>query len=256
MKRQLGNVINMEKEILQRLQEVEHRYKMMKRWLLASVSATLVAVLGLGFVKTKKFDLIRAKGLIIEDANGRDRILLGAPVPFSKDRVRTDTSLVRKYWASKFQDPDQYMEWYKNYKNSADGIVFMNDGGFDVVQVGDNLSDANVGQRMFRSTGILWNTQTGWERGGAGVNTTEDGKSRPAIGLDDDSGEALHMICMEDGSKGIIIGGENGSLRIGIADKAGELFQNKGKFTGIKYFDNNGNVVWEQNFDQNSNKKK
>lgn len=246
----------MEKEILQRLQEVEHRYKMMKRLFLGFVSATLVAVFCFGFIKIEKFDVLRAKGIIIEDENGRDRILIGAPVPFSKDRVRTDTSLVRKYWASKFNNPNQYMEWYKHYKNSADGIVFMNDGGFDVVQVGDNLSDANVGQRQFRSTGILWNTQTGWERGGAGVNTTEDGKSRPAIGLDDDSGEALHLICMEDGSKGIIIGGENGSLRIGMSDKSGELFQNKGKFTGIKYFDNNVNVVWEQSFDQDSNKKK
>ncbi|MFZ2784164.1 MAG: hypothetical protein WAZ36_07180 [Sediminibacterium sp.] len=246
----------MENEILQRLQEVESRYKRTKRLFLGFFSITLVAILGFGFTQVEKFNIIRAKGIIIEDENGRDRILIGSPIPFSKDRVRTDTTLVRKYWAKQFKNPNQYMEWYKKYKNSAEGIVFMNEKGFDVVQVGDNLSDANIGKRMFRSTGILWNTQTGWERGGAGVNTTDDGKSRPTIGLDDDAGEALHMICLEDGSKGIVIGGENGSLRIGMANKAGELFQNKGKFSGIQYFDNNGNLLWEQNIDSTTKKKK
>lgn len=246
----------MENEILKRLQEVENRYKNIKRLFLGFVGATLVATFFFGFTKIEKFNIIRAKGIIIEDENGKDRILIGSPIPFSKDRVRNDTALVRQYWASQFENPKQYMEWYKNYKNSADGIVFMNEKGFDVVQVGDNLSDANVGKRMFRSTGIIWNTQTGWERGGAGVNTTDDGKSRPTIGLDDESGEALHMICLEDGSKGIIIGGENGSLRIGIAKNEGELFQNKGNFVGIKYFDNNGNLIWEQNLENKLEKNK
>jgi hypothetical protein len=246
----------MEDEILQRLQEVESRYKRIKRLFYSFISLTLVAIFCFSLIQVEKFGIIRAKGIIIEDENGKDRILIGSPVPNSKDRVRTDTALVRKYWASQFKNPNQYMEWYKNYKNSAEGIVFMNEKGFDVVQVGDNLSDANLGKRMFRSSGILWNTQTGWERGGAGVNTTDDGKSRPTIGLDDDSGEALHLICLEDGSKGIIIGGENGSLRIGMAKKEGEIFQNKDKFIGIKYFDNNGNLVWEQNMDNKLEKKK
>lgn len=139
------------------------------------------------------------------------------------------------------------MEWYKDYKHTADGIVFLNENGFDVLQVGDNLSDANVGQRMFKCTGIIWNDQMGWERGGGGVNTTPDGKSRPTIGLDDDSGEAIHMICLEDGSKGIIIGSEQGSLRIGMSAKKGMLFQNEDNFTGIQYFDNEGNLLWEEN---------
>ncbi|MDD2793420.1 MAG: hypothetical protein PHD73_09575 [Sediminibacterium sp.] len=100
----------------------------------------LVAVLGFGFTQIDKFSIIRAKGIIIEDENGRDRILIGSPIPFSKDRIRTDTTLVRQYWAKQFKNPDQYMEWYKKYKNSAEGIVFMNEKGFDVVQVGDNGS--------------------------------------------------------------------------------------------------------------------
>ncbi len=239
----------MEKEILQRLNEIEKRYKHLKRIFNSLVCLLIIVVLGFSFTLTNKSGILRAKGIIIEDNTGRDRILIGSPIPYSKYRVRTDTTLVRKYWASQFKNQNQYMNWYKNYKNSADGIVFMNEKGFDVVQVGDNLSDANVGKRMFKSTGILWNTQTGWERGGAGVNTSDDGTSQPTIGLDDDSGEALHMVCLKDGSKGIIIGGENGSLRIGMAKKEGELFQNTTKFVGVKYFDANGKLIWEQQMD-------
>lgn len=239
----------MENDILQRLYQIEKRYKNLKR-LLGLFSGTLVmAILSLSFTQEDKFDLIRARGIIIEDEKGRDRILIGAPVPASGDRVRTDTASVRKYWASQFKDPAQYMNWYKTYKNTADGIVFLIAQGFDVVQVGDDLSDPNVGNRLFRFNGILWNNQSGWERGGAGVNTTADGKSRPAIGLDDDSGEALHMISLEDGSKGIIIADENGSFRIGLAKKEGAVFQNKGSFAGIKYFYRNGKMVLEQKMD-------
>lgn len=124
----------------------------MKQFFGGFISVGLIVIFGFGYTKIEKFDIIRAKGIIIEDESGRDRILIGAPIPYSNDRVRTDSLLVKKYWASKFKNPNQYMEWYKSYKNSADGIVFMNDKGFDVVQIGDNLSDANVGKRMFRST--------------------------------------------------------------------------------------------------------
>lgn len=245
----------MEIEIInEKINQIEKKYNRLKNVFTAFVTVFLVAVITLSFKQLEKFDIIRAKGIVIEDVKGRDRILIGAPLPYSKNRVRTDTALVRKHWASKFKNPDQYMNWYKNYKNTADGIVFMNDKGFDVVQIGDDLSDPNVGKRLFRSTGILWNTQDGWERGGAGVNTTNDGKARPTIGLDDESGEALHLICLEDGSKGIIIGGENGSLRIGMAKKEGELFQNKGDFTGIKFFDNEGKIIWEQKIDMRNSK--
>lgn len=144
------------------------------------------------------------------------------------------------------------MGWYKKYKNSANGIIFMNEEGFDRVLVGENLSDPNVGVRMFEMSGMLMNNKTGWERVGAGVNTTKDGKSRQGFGLDDDSGEAMHIMTLEDGSKALIISDENGSIRIGMSKKPGELFQNKESFTGIKYFNNNDKLIWEQKFDTQS----
>jgi hypothetical protein len=240
----------MNTEIMNRLALVEKRYARMKSVVTTLFVLLIISLMSLSFANNRSKEIIRAKGIIIEDASGRDRILIGSPIPYSKDRVRTDTAMVRKYWASKFRNPDQYMNWYKDYQHTADGMVVMNEKGFDIVQVGDKLSDANVGKRMFRSSGILWNTETGWERGGAGVNTTSDGKSRPTIGLDDDSGEAMHLICLEDGSKGIIIARGNESIRIGLGKKGGQLFESKETFAGIQYFDSTGKLFWERKMDE------
>jgi hypothetical protein len=210
--------------------------------------ALILLFMILSFTDTdRKSDIIRARGIIIEDREGRDRILIGAPLPASSDRVRTDTALVRKHWAKNYRDPDQFMKWYRDYRHSAIGMVVLNEEGFDRIQIGDQLSDPNSGKRMFEAAGLLWNDREGWEKGGAGVNTTNEGKARSVIGLDDSQGEAVHIIALEDGTKGLIIGGENGRLMIGMSEKDGQWFQNTAAYTGIKYFNTDGKLVWEQN---------
>lgn len=196
----------------------------------------------------KKFEIIRAKGIIIEDSAGKDRILIGAPIPFSEDRVRTDTSLVRKYWAGTYKNADEFMQWYKSYYHSAIGMVVMNEKGFDRVLMGDKLADPNTGKRMFESAGIVWNDRAGWERGGSGVNTTADGKARSVIGVDNTNGEAVHLVALEDGTNAIAIGSEDGLLLIGFSKKNGSFFQNKESFNGMKFFNPNGELIWEQKF--------
>lgn len=230
----------------QELQNLKKQVTWM-RWYIFITSGALISLLLFAFtLPEQSFGIIRAKGIIIEDSSGRDRILIGAPIPFSKDRVRNDTNLVRKHWAKRFGSGHQYMEWYKNYYHGAEGMVVMNEHGFDRVLLGDKLADPNIGKRMFESSGVLWNDKEGWELGGAGVNTTKDGKSRSVMGVDDKSGEAVHIVALEDGTKGLIIGGENGRLMIGMSKKDGQWFQNKQAFTGIKYFDNHGKLIWEQ----------
>lgn len=218
------------------------------RWYIFISSAFMMILLISSFTEPEqKFGIIRAKGIVIEDSVGRDRILIGSPIPYSKGRVRTDSNLVRKYWAKNFgEDADQYMQWYKNYYHGAEGIVMMNEKGFDRVLLGDKLADPNTGKRMFEPAGILWNDNEGWELGGAGVNTTKDGKSRSVIGVDDRDGEAVHIVALEDGTKGLVIGGENGRLLVGMSKKNGQWFQNKNAFTGMKFFDTKGKLVWEQ----------
>ena len=102
------------------------------RWYIMISSSMILLLIISGFSgPEQKFGIIRAKGIVIEDSAGRDRILIGSPIPFSKYRVRTDTSLVRKYWAKNFGDGNQYMQWYKDYYNGAEGMVVMNEQGFD-----------------------------------------------------------------------------------------------------------------------------
>ena len=233
----------MQSELLQ----LKKQMNWMRWYVLISSACILVFIFSAFSEPEQKFGIIRAKGVVIEDSSGRDRILIGAPIPFSNDRVRTDTNLVRKYWAKNFEeDSNQYMQWYKSYYHGAEGIVIMNENGFDRVLLGDKLADPNTGKRMFEPAGVLWNDKEGWELGGAGVNTTKDGKSRSVIGVDDRDGEAVHMIALEDGTKGLVIGGENGRLLIGMSKQNGKWFQNKEAFTGVKYFDSNGKLLWEQ----------
>ncbi len=237
--------------------ELQHLQKQVAwmRWYILITSGILISLVLFAFTNPEQsFGIIRAKGIIIEDSAGRDRILIGSPIPFSKDRVRNDTNMVRKHWAKRFGNGHQYMEWYKNYYHGAEGIVVMNEQGFDRVLLGDKLADPNTGKRMFQSSGVLWNDKEGWELGGAGVNTTKDGKSRSVMGVDDKDGEAVHIVALEDGTKGLIIGGENGRLMIGMSKKDGHWFQNKQAFTGIKYFDNKGKLIWEQAMDTVVNK--
>ena len=235
-------MINMEQEILS-----------LRRQL--ALLRLLLAVIGMGMIALlwKKFftdgasaGILRARGIVIEDSAGRDRILIGAPFPSSPHRVRTDSNLARKAWAGNFGNPDQYMQWYRDYYHGGTGIVIMNEDGFDRVMLGDQLADPNTGKRMFEAAGILWNDRHGFERGGAGVNTTKDGQARSAIGVDAENGEAVHIIALEDGTNAIAIQGAQGMLIIGLSDKASQFFQSSEAFTGMKFFDAQGKLAWEQ----------
>lgn len=245
----------MEKDILARLEKVEKQHKNLKSISFGSILILLLAVIYLANTQSDRSPLIRTQGIIIEDENGKDRILIGAPIPYSKERVRTDTAMVRKHWASRIfpNDPDRYMGYYKDYYNATNGMVIMNEDGFDRVLLGDKLADPNTGKRLFEAAGITWNTKEGFELGGAGVNTAEDGTARSVIGLDGSEGEAVHLVALEDGTKALIIGGKDGRLMIGMANEKGNWFQNEDKFAGIKFFDNEGKLVWEQKM--NSEKK-
>ncbi|MBN8650589.1 MAG: hypothetical protein J0L67_04140 [Cytophagales bacterium] len=242
----------MENDIFKKIQDVESKYKKIKQLFIGFVSLTILGFLGFGFTKTDKFDLIRAKGIIIYDENGKDRILIGAPIPYSKYRVRTDTSLAKKYFSNEIypKDPNKYMEWYKNYRHSAFGMVVMNEKGIDVMQVGDQLSDPNVGRRIFLPTGILLNNQKGLEVGGFGTHTFDDGRSGVALGLDDPGNgrEAFHALVLSDGTRALILQDAKGKLVVGFGKPNSDIFHTKDSlsFVGIKYFNKKDSLIWEQ----------
>lgn len=239
----------MKNELLVKIENLEKK-NIQTRRINAFLAICVLAFLIFSFKNNNSSDVLRTKGIIIEDENGKDRILIGAPIPYSKDRVRTDTIKVKKYWASTFGDESKnYMNYYKDYNHSTDGIVIMNDEGFDRVLLGDKLADPNTGKKMFESAGITWNDKSGWELGGAGVNTDSDGTSRVVIGLDDPktNAEAIHLVALEDGTKALIIGGETGRLVIGMNADKSDFLQNSSPFTGVKFFNNQGVLEWEQN---------
>ena len=83
----------MEKEFIRRLKQVERKYKKLKIKFICFSLVCFALFFGFAFKQIENFDIIQVKGIIIGDEFDRDRILIGSPIPYSKSRVRTDTSL-------------------------------------------------------------------------------------------------------------------------------------------------------------------
>ena len=118
------------------------------RWL--QVYAALMTVaLAVLFVRsgTPADGVLRARGLIIEDEAGRERILIGAPVPEAANRVRTDEARVQEVWASRYPDADGYMGYYQGYSHETNGLLILSEDGFDRLVLGDPVPDPNIGRR-------------------------------------------------------------------------------------------------------------
>ena len=161
--------------------------------------------------------ILRARGLIIEDASGRERILIGAPIPPATNRVRTDQARARELWAGRFPDPDRYMEFYKAYNHAANGILILDERGFDRIALGDPVPDPNIGKRIGPSTGMVINDERGFERSGYGLLKV-GGHYRVALGLDSDQGrEGLTLALFDQGGVGMTIRDAKGIVWAGSA---------------------------------------
>ncbi|MBG8555961.1 hypothetical protein [Hymenobacter guriensis] len=211
----------------------------------ALTSSLLMLAFILFSLTTANKSVIRAQGIVIEDAQGRDRILIGAPIPASRSRVRTNLQRVAKEWAPKLGGK-KYMDWYAGYDHSANGIVFLNEQGFDKVVVGETMPDPNTGRRQVRSAGMTFNDDQGFERGGVGVSVTAEGKTRGAFGLDDEQGEAIHMFVLEDGTRGLRVGHDDGYLFLGKAVPHSMIAGSDKAMTGALAVDRTGQVIWQQ----------
>lgn len=102
--------------------------------------------------------VLRVKGLIVEDAQGRSRILIGAPVPAVSDRVRQDSPTT--------------------------SIVFLDEKGHDRFLVGEKVSNSPSFHRIGASYGVTIFDTEGNERGGMGFLSNGSTVSRAAIALD------------------------------------------------------------------------
>ncbi|MFL5542194.1 MAG: hypothetical protein ACJ8J0_24620, partial [Longimicrobiaceae bacterium] len=99
-------------------------------------------------------DVVRTRGIVIVDDAGRERILIGAPVPAAANRVRTDIRRVEQLWGARF--PRRWLtEWYPTYRNSLHGMVVLDERGIDRLAIGDSVPDPNIGKRWGAEAGMV-----------------------------------------------------------------------------------------------------
>lgn len=193
----------------------------------------------LGYVLIKDNNsgrIIRTKGIVVVDENGKDRILIGAPVPFSRDRVRLDSARVWEEWVAKWPEDYQDKVWgyYKEYNHATSGILILSDNGFDRIVMGDAVPDPNIGKRIAPATGIAINDEKGFERTGYGVLKMADGYYRVNLGLDSKRGAEGVVITVDDlGYNGVVIPGQDRSIFLGNADTSVFLVSPYEKFNGL-----------------------
>jgi hypothetical protein len=182
----------------------------------ATISCLAAVFVFSGFQqKQSSAQILRARGLVIVDDAGRDRILIGAPIPSSKNRVRTDLKRVEEIWGKHF--PKKYMEYYQNYRHNVNGLVIMNDQGFDRLAIGDSVPDPNIGKRIGPEVGLLINDAEGWERGGYGLLRVGDAY-RGVLGLDSNKEmEGLALVLDDKGGVGVMVRDKDQSLFLGSA---------------------------------------
>ena len=129
---------------------------------------------------------LRARRLVIEDAEGRPRIVLDADLGALEGRLR--------------EDP-------------ASGVLVLDENGVDRVVLGSPTTAPQIQGRLNRrlgpSTGMVFNDGQGDERGGLGVL---DHDGRAVLGLDRASGEGLALFVTPQHS-GLMISAGTGGAR-------------------------------------------
>jgi len=205
-------------ELLQ--QQLDQQQQKLKRIMFTGslVILALCTQFLFSFRETDTEKILRAKGIIIVDDQGRERILIGAPLPYAANRVRTDTARVRALWSKRFGNPDQYMKWYRDYNHAANGILVLDEQGYDRLCLGDGVPDANIGPRIGKQTGLIFCDPEGFERGGIGVINVGEKQNRVVMALDGEGGtDATGIAVLEDGETGFFAGGKGHRMFLGAA---------------------------------------
>lgn len=156
---------------LERLERLEQFVRNIKLFLLVSfVAVVCVIVFGkYTFASASDDKILRVRGIVIEDATGHPRVLLGAPIS-NQGRKRQD---------------------------ELTGFVLLGDDGADRLTIGTADYDQKNGtlqHRVANGVGVLLNDAHGNERGGFGI--LDNG--RVTLGLDRANGEEGAFLTVED----------------------------------------------------------
>jgi len=157
-------------DLEQRIEKLERRSRrFMGLSLLLGIALATLLLSGFTVGPKANDGVMRVKGLIVEDAQGRARVLLGAPFPEDKARKRTDVR--------------------------STAMVFLDEHGHDRLTVGESLPAQQGGQvptvdhRLAPSVGVFIHDLEGNERGGLSflsngrASLSLDYPGRDAIGL-------------------------------------------------------------------------
>ncbi len=213
-------------------------------WLQAAALATTVLALFVGgFVHSKHNDetstppVLRVRGLIVEDAEGRERILIGAPVPKVDHRIRTDFAKAKKAWGDRYPN----MDWYKRLEHNPTGMVILDEKGHDRISFGVPQPDPNVGRRVAPSIGFAINDEQGFERSGW---SHFPGRA-VGFGLDHPNREGLNLFLFDDGSVGMLVRDDKGTRQtfVGHANKGTPWSGIEGSLQGLAIRDEHGPSV-------------
>ena len=185
------------------------------------LAALMLLTFVAGFARARpagEDQVIRARGIVIVDSAGRERILIGAPIPAAHNRVRTNTARVRQIWGPRF--PKEYETYYKTYRNSMNGILVLDEHGFDRVALGDSVPDPNIGRRIGPATGLVINDSQGFERTGYSLLHV-NGRDRVVLGLDNNQGgEGVVLSVQDSGAVGLSVDAGDASMWLGRVPQA------------------------------------
>jgi len=217
-----------------RVQRLEKNIRSLRATVLLLV---LVIVTGssLAMLSSKGGDILRTQGLIIEDAEGNPRILIGVPFPEVKERKRDERTA---------------------------GILFLDEKGIDRIAIGSPTPNpqikGTVVKRMSPATGIQINDLNGNERSGYGIMNS----GSVVLGMDYESGEGLGLfISKELGYAGVLINGDkkppnNQRVFIGTSlkkESPGFLVLNDNNGTMYTHFEmKDGTPLWKA-YDKDGN---
>ena len=192
--------------MLDRFERIEREVRILRVYALCISLVLLVAAATAAVSDRPDEQILRARGIVIVDGAGRDRILIGAPIPEARNRLRTSHSRVDSAWAGSFPK-GVYMKYYPTYRNALSGVLVLDEHGVDRVMIGDSLPDPNIGRRIGSDVGVLINDAQGFERSGYGLLTVK-GRNRVVLGLDTDHGtEGLTLAVIDSGRTGMVVNG-------------------------------------------------
>jgi hypothetical protein len=215
----MSNVTATESEALSRL----HRQLAWQRAVLGLMLVSVAVMVGIWFFG--RSEVIRTRGVVIVDAEGRDRILIGAPVPVSADRNRKNAE--------------------------TPGAVFLGPDGADRLILGEAPGptiQGTAGQRIAEAVGLTLHDPKGNERGGIGFL----GNGRAAVVLDRASGDAVGMM-VDDATDfaGMLVAypapADQWAFKVGTTgrDIALEVYDSKGAARGELQLDGSEGPGWK-----------